>query len=120
MKKVILVFAIFMAFIVKSFAYSEYSLSLDYVGTISETINMPDCTEAYYAMGCSRPGYVELYLIDINDQLAYSDRYDWGGWSSGTNNNVTGQFSYAYIKIAVYSHEHDFSGYTNGILLIQY
>lgn len=120
MKKIILVFAIFMAFAATSFAYNEYTMSLDYVGTISETVDMPNCTEAYYAIGCSRPGYVDLKIIDIYSQIAYSDRYDWIGWSSGTNNRVTGQFSYAYIQIAVYSHEHDFSGYTNGIYLLQY
>lgn len=77
MKKLLLVFAIFMAFAVKSFAYTDsWSYTLDGQGYHSESIIM-NCQSAGGNMGAKNPGFVEVYFYASDGVAPYHIRYDY-------------------------------------------
>nr|WP_320021933.1 hypothetical protein [uncultured Draconibacterium sp.] len=77
MKKVIFVFAIFMAFVATSFAYSgSCTYVLDDVGYRSESIIM-DCQSAGGSAGALNPGFVEVYFYASDGAFPYHIRYDY-------------------------------------------
>lgn len=80
MKKLILVFAIFIAFAVTSFAYTGYgSYYLYEVGSRSESISMY-CQSAGGDMGAMNPGFVEVYFYASDG--VFHERFDYPNYGS--------------------------------------
>lgn len=73
MKKILLVFAIFLAFAVKSFAYTgSASYTLYEVGSLTEWITL-NSQSAGADMGCFNPGYVEVTFSASNPTGSQGD-----------------------------------------------
>jgi hypothetical protein len=81
MKKLLLIFAIFMAFAVKSFAYTGSGLyDLSEVGSITYWITM-ESQSAGAQMGCDNPGYVEVTFYANGGADYLTGRVDYPGSS---------------------------------------
>ncbi len=77
MKKVIFVFAIFMVFTVKSFAYSTFAYyDLAEQGYISDSQSL-NCQSAGGSAGALNPGFVEVYFYASDGAAPYHIRYDY-------------------------------------------
>jgi hypothetical protein len=79
MKKLILVFAVFMAFAVKSFAYTgdgDEFIAFYEVGFYTEWITM-NSQSAGAQMGCPSPGFVEVTFYASDDASYLSERLDY-------------------------------------------
>ena len=123
MKKLILVFAIFLAFAVKSFAYTgSTSYTLYQVGYFSETFTM-DCQSAGGNMGGFNPGFVQVYFY-ANDAapLYHSWSYDGNSYTHSGSGYGSGDSFYwihsiheCRVDIAVYQTLN--SGLPNGVNL---
>jgi hypothetical protein len=103
MKKLFLVFAVLMAFAVKSYAFSGVvNYDICDPGYYEYTVDMTNAIGCYYNMGCARPGFVDLKVYESNGNTALSERYDWVGTPNGISGGAMGQFGSAYIIIGVY------------------
>jgi len=115
MKKLILVFAIFMAYTVTSFAYSEY-YSVNLTGVDSQIIRMstPSGTVMGYDMHVTANGYVLITIYDIYRNVLLTDRVNYlGGYGSGASGSCNGLLGGYEIEVVIYDPEGEANG--NGI-----
>ncbi len=116
MKKIILVFAVFMAFAATSFAYSDYlNISLRGVDYQTYDVSALGATGYGYSMGCFAPGYVELKIINVYQNVMLSDRCEYQVGQSGSSGVGYGQLFEVLIEVAVYDPEEISNG--NGIYI---
>ena len=121
MKKIILVFAILMAFAATSFAYTggDELLQFKEVGNYQITLDFVGAVGMSYSMGATEPGFISIHLYDSYGNMVLSDSCECdflgnGDDSSGEYVNRLIGLGGLIINIAVYEILHsDTTG--NGI-----
>jgi hypothetical protein len=108
MKKLILILAVFMAFAVKSFAYSGYeTYFLQEEGYYPVTIDNMYCNHVWFSIGSMNPGYVEVYGYRSDGGSTLHERVDYPEYGDFTwNYSIAG----CQINIAVYTYFDEANG----------
>ncbi len=116
MKKLILVFAICMAFAVKSFAYTGHGyLQLNEVGSQGISQDMTGATGMDYQMGATIPGYISITLYDAYGNKVLSDSCECDFLGNGDSSSGVYLGPLGGLNVVIYVYEIGGSSQGNGI-----